>query len=91
MIIHYNNKTGDIKGIVSGRIHSDKEKAMKMSFSDVSEEDISSYVLPFNMNTKKYYGLFQEFAEDHEAGNIDMNDYRVLLSGGIIEGIAKRD
>jgi len=48
MIIFYNNKTGAILGRIDGRVHSDSvTNGVKMHYSNIPDEDIGKYVVPF--------------------------------------------
>jgi len=46
MIIFYNKKTNKIYGVVEGRVHDNPEKELIKS-SDIADEDIGKYVVPF--------------------------------------------
>ena len=46
MIIFYNKKTGDIFGVIEGRVHATPEKE-EVTVSNVAKEDTDKYIVPF--------------------------------------------
>lgn len=93
MIIHYNNKTGDIYGTTSGRIHSELEMKCTIRPERVSEKDISSYIVPHKSKQKEvvvkgkktmvgdgfqYDVPFDEFLYDMEKRKLKIFDFRIF-------------
>jgi len=93
MIIHYNNKTGDIYGTTNGRIHSKLEMKSTIRPEKIAEEDISSYIVPHKAKKKtvtvegkkvkvgdgfRYDVDFDEFLYDMEKRKLKIFDFRIF-------------
>lgn len=72
MIIVYNNKNGDIYGMVSGRVHDQKEIDGVMTKPElVSRDDISKYVVSYKKLTRVE---MQDILEDQ----VDRNTFKII-------------
>lgn len=74
MIIFYNKQTGDIYGMIEGRIHTEEEiSTASISIAGVDDRDIGKYVVTFEPvysgsgKTKVFTGMVaSEFADEIE-------------------------
>ena len=93
MIIFYNKKSGDIFGVIEGRVHDNTGLTIKPK--DIPEEDIGKYIVPF-MTMEDKTGLFidSSFAEilyKFEDKSENIYKYKVTLGeNGELSGFTKK-
>jgi len=93
MIIFYNKKTGDIIGIVDGRLHTDGVmENLLITPQGVDKKDIGKYIVPLEIKERELIptGYIADYIIDSENGKLNLNDYKVEIENEEIVNLTKK-